>query len=117
MVGYRGRLLRQSLFFKMMRKNHVRPIADMQPVADIDSLTNQRVDLSQQRRRMNHYPITNDGVNPLPKNPGRHEREFVRGAVNDNRVARIRAALVPHHHIVPVAKQIDNLPLSLISPL
>src|SRR5262249_51287255 len=73
MVGHRRRFLSQSLLFKVIRKNHMCPVADMQPLADLDPLSAQGANLIQERRRMNHHPITNDGVNPLPKDPRRHE--------------------------------------------
>ena len=92
-------------------------VADVQPVANIDPLAPQRINLFQQRRRVNHDAIADDRMHALAKNPGRHQRELVRRTVDDNRMARVRPSLIPHDNVVPVAQKVDDLPLRLVAPL
>ena len=95
----------------------MRPVADVQPAAEIDSLCRQRIDLLEQGRGMDDHAVADDAVDPLAQNPGRHQRELVSHAVVNDRVPRVRAPLVAHDHVVLVAEQVDNLSLGLIAPL
>ena len=46
-VGGRGRLLGQPLLRQVVGQDHVGPVADVQPTADVDPLPRQRLDLLQ----------------------------------------------------------------------
>ena len=73
-IGRGSRFLGQPLLFQMIGQDHVRAVADVQPVADLDPLAAQRVDLLEQGRRMNHHAVADDCVNARPKYPRGHQR-------------------------------------------
>ena len=114
----RGRgLFGQPLLGQVVRQNHMRAVADVQPVAEIDSLCRQPIDLLEQGRGMDDHAVADDAVDPLAQNPGGHQRELVSHALVNDRVPRVRAPLVADDHVVLVAEQVDNLSLGLIAPL
>ena len=117
MVGLRGRLFGQPLLFQVIGKDDVGPVTDVEPAADVDPLGRQRLDLLEQSRGVDHNPIADDRVDPGTQNPGRHQRELVSHAVDDDRVPRVGPSLITHDHVVPVAQQVDDFSLGLVTPL
>jgi hypothetical protein len=116
-VGLKHRLLRQPLLGQMIGKNDVRAVADMKPSRQVHPHAFECLDLLEQSRRVNHHAVADHAIGPRPTNPRRYQRQLVRHAVNHDGVPGIGPALVPHHHIVLIAKQIDDLPLRLVTPL
>ena len=93
------------------------PVADVQPVAEIDPLRRQPLDLLEQGRRMDDHAVADDAFDSLAEDPGRNQRELVCDALVDNRMPGVGPSLVPHDDVVLVAEQVDDLPLGLIAPL
>ncbi len=116
-VGRRRRLLGQPLLVEVIRKDHVRPVADVQPLADLHPLRREGLDLLEDRGGVDHHPVADDAIDPRPEDAGRQERELVRDPVGDNRVPRVRPALVPDDRVVLVAQQIHDLSLGFVTPL
>ncbi len=84
---------------------------------DVDPLPGERLDLLQERRRMNHDAVADDAVDPRPKDAGRDERELVRHPVGDDRMPGVGPPLIAHDGVMPVAEPVDDLPLGLVAPL
>ena len=117
MIGGRGRLLGETLLGHVVGHDDVRPVADDQTAAEVDALGREGRDLLQEGRRMHDHAVADDARDPRAKDAGRDERELVRDAVRDDRMPGVRPTLIPHHHVVAIAKQVNDLPLRLVAPL
>ena len=117
MVGLGRGLLGQPFLFQVIREDHVGPVADMEPPADVDALGRQRLDLLEQSRGVDHHSVADDRIDPRTQDPGRHQRKLVSHPVDNDRVARVGPSLIAHDHVVLVAEQVDDLPLGLVTPL
>jgi hypothetical protein len=100
-----------------MGEDHVCPVADVEPAADLDPLADEGLDLFEQCRGVDHDPVADDAIDARAKDARGQERELVRHAPGDHRVPRIGAALVTYDRIVLVAEEVNDLPLGLIPPL
>src|SRR5262245_25768355 len=67
--------------------------------------------------RIEHNAITDDRQLAGPYHAGRQQRKLVGGAVDDERVAGIVAALEANHDICLLRQPIDDLALALVAPL
>ncbi len=84
--------------------------------ADGDALSDEPVDLLDQRLGVEHDAIADDGELPA-HDAGGKKRHFVGRPVDDERVAGIVAALEAHHDIGLRGQPVDDLALALVSPL
>ena len=66
---------------------------------------------------MDHHAIANHAVDPLAEDPRGHQRELVSHPLVNHRMTGVCPALVANDDVVLIAKQINNFPLGLISPL
>jgi hypothetical protein len=74
------------------------------------------VELLDQHLRVDHAPGAED-ARLAPEDPGRHEAELEGLAVGDDRVPRVRAALVAADDVRVLGEQVDDLALALVAPL
>ena len=75
------------------------------------------VDLLDEKPRIDDAPGADDGDLPLVEDPGGDVVELERLAVADDRVARVRAALVAADEVGALGEQVDDLALALVAPL
>ena len=102
---------------KMPRHNDVRSFADHQVLARFDSPGLQTLELFDQHVRFDH-DTGSDNIGDLAgQDAGWNVVEFVDLAAANNRVARVRAPLVPNDNIVAGSKQIYELAFRFVSPL
>ena len=67
--------------------------------------------------RVHDYTVANDTGLALPENAGRNEVENVFGAVGDDRVAGVIAALTTCNDIDRFCEIIDNFAFAFVAPL
>ena len=77
----------------------------------------QRLDLAQQRRRVDHQAVADHGLLPGTQNAARDQLEDELLLADENRVAGIVAALIARHDIEPFREEIDDLAFALVAPL
>ncbi len=74
-------------------------------------------DLLEQRARIEHHAVADHRQLAGPHHAGRQQRELVGGAVDDQRVAGIVAALEAHHDVGLLGEPVDDLALAFVAPL
>ena len=75
------------------------------------------VNFRQHVPRINHDAIADDRELAAANEARRQQRKLEHFAVNDQRMARIVAALETHHDIGPAREPVDDLALAFIAPL
>ena len=84
---------------------------------DVDAGDFQGFRSRQQRRRIDHQAVADDGLLAGPQNAARDQLEDEFLFADEDRVAGVVAALIARHDIEALGEEIDNLPLALVSPL
>ena len=74
-------------------------------------------DLLEQRLRIDHHAIADDGALALAHHAGRQQRQLVGLVADHERVAGIVAALEAHHHVGPLGQPVDDLAFAFVAPL
>ena len=77
----------------------------------------QRLDLAEQRGRVDHQPVADHGLLPGTQNAARNQLQDEFLLADENRVARIVSALIARHDIEPFREEIDDLAFTLVAPL
>ena len=102
----------------MQRQNQGRIFGNAQVVrCHGNPLPGEPVDLLDQRARIEHNAIADDRQLPRPHHPGGQQRQLVDGAIDDERVTRVVAALEAYHDVGLLREPVDNFPLAFVSPL
>ena len=83
---------------------------------DLHALFLDSLDLGLQRPRIEHDAVADDRRR-AGDDPRREQRQFVGLAADDERVARIVAALEAHDHVGPAGEPVDDLAFALVAPL
>ena len=96
--------------------DQVRVGADEQPVAAHAALL-QRVDLLEQRLRVDDHAVADDGGDVRGEHTGREDVQRVLLLADHDRVAGVVAALVPDDVLHAVPEQVGRLALTLVAPL
>ena len=108
---------RHLLHQPVHRKQHVRAVADEQVPAHRDAGRFQRLDLREQRRRIDHQPVADHGLLPRPQDAARNQLQNELLLADEHRVAGVVPALIAGDDIEALGEEIDDLPLALVSPL
>src|ERR1041384_186244 len=82
-----------------------------------DALLLELTDLADQRLRINHHTVTDDGQLALAHDAGRQQRQFVHRVADDERVPGIMATLESHDDVGLLGEPIDDLALAFVPPL
>ena len=77
----------------------------------------QALDLLEQRPGIDHDAVADQRELALADHARRQQRQLVGGAVDDQRVAGIVAALEADHDVGALAEPVDDLALALVAPL
>lgn len=102
----------------MERKNERGIIGNAQVFRrDLDALNFQTADFGDQRMRIDHDAVTDDGQLAGTHDAGRQKRKLVADTIDDKRMAGIVAALIPHNDICPLGQPVDNLAFAFVAPL
>ena len=83
----------------------------------LDSLAADGFHFVEQRPRIDNDAVADDRELLRPDDAGRQQVQLVRGAVDDQGVPGVVAALEANHHIGPFGQPIDDLALSFVAPL
>ena len=105
------------LHHAVRREQHVRPVADGQNAGDFHSGRFQRFDLGEQRRRIDHQAVADHRLFARAQNAARNQLQYKFLFADKNRVAGVMSALIARDDIEPVREEVDDLPLTLVSPL
>ena len=84
---------------------------------DLDAGRFQRVDLAQQRRRVDHQAVADDGLLPGPQNAARNQLQDELLFADENRVAGVVSALIARDDIEAFGEEIDDFAFALVAPL
>ena len=98
-------------------KDKMRAIADKQPPLAGDPCRRQTVYLLFERNRVDHDPVTYGTLFLRMQDPGRNEMKNIFAAVNDYSMTGVVTALIAGYYVEMSSKQVDDLPLTLITPL
>ena len=105
------------LHHAMGRKQHVGAIADEEIGGNRHARRFQSLDLAQQRGGVDDQAVADHGLLPGTQNAARDQFEYELLLADENRVARIVAALIARHNIEPFREEIDDLAFTLVAPL
>jgi hypothetical protein len=117
-AGIRRRVLAQRVELAVQRQDQRGVVGNAKIVGiDDDALGGQPVDFADQRMRVDHHAIADDGELARTDDARGQERQLVADTVDDQRVAGIVAALEADHHVGAFRQPVDNLAFSLVTPL
>jgi hypothetical protein len=115
LLGRRG--LARLVEVAVQRQDQAGVVGQHQQVRrDRDALPAQLGDLFQEVPGIDDDPVADDGQLAL-HHAGRQQRQLVDLIADDERVARVVAALEAHHHVGAVRQPVDELALALVAPL
>ena len=104
--------------FTMQRKDQRGVFGNAQIFgSDDDTLHFELRDLIQQRVRVEHHAVADHRKFSRPHDAGRQERQFVGGAVDDQRMAGIMAALKADDDVGLFGEPVDDLAFAFVAPL
>ena len=110
--------VRANVEFLVQRQDQRRVLGDAQIVRrDLDALLLELGDLVDQRAGIEHHAVADDRQLAWPHDAGRQQRKLVGGAIDDQRMAGIMAALEANHDVGLLRQPVDNLALALVAPL
>ena len=92
-------------------------LADDQPVGDVHPALLQPVDLLQQHVRVDDHTVSYDTGRLRPEDPAWDQVEGELALLVQDGVARVVSAGEPGDDIGVLAEEVDDLPLSLVTPL
>ena len=108
----------QLIELAMQRQDQRRVFSDAQILArDDDLLRREFVDFRNQRPRIDDNAVADDGELARPHHARWQQRQLVRRAANNQRVAGVVTALKAHDNVGTLREPIDNLALALVAPL
>ncbi len=110
-------LVERFVFGDVPGKDHVRPIADQQVLADLDAAGQQAVDLLQDAGRVEHHAAGDDALHAGSQDAAGNQRQLVGLAVADDGMAGVAAPLVADDDIVLFGQQVDEFAFGFVSPL
>jgi hypothetical protein len=84
---------------------------------DRDPLSDEAIDLLEQRNRIHDHSVPDYTKFPRPENAGGDEVQNVLHTFTDDSVSGIVSSLGADHHIGFLCEKIDDLPFSFIAPL
>ena len=85
--------------------------------ADRDALLLELGDFLEKGLRIEHHAVADHRELRGPEHAGGQQRQLVGLAIDDQRMARIVAALESHHDVGLLRQPVDDLALSLVAPL
>ena len=77
----------------------------------------QRLDLAQQRRRIDHQAVADHGLLARAQNAARNQLQNELLLADEDRVAGVVAALIARHDVESLGEEIDDLAFALVAPL
>jgi hypothetical protein len=83
----------------------------------VDPLGGQHVDLGKQHDRIDHDTVADDRDDVVVEHTRGHQLQRERLTVDHQRVARVVAALVAHHHRHLLGEEVGELSFSFVTPL
>ena len=98
----------------VVRQDEVRLLADEQPVADLDAERRQRVDLGEQRLRIDDDAVADDAEHAVVEDARRDQVQDELPAVDVDGVPGVVAALIARDDAEMGRQQIDDLALAFI---
>ena len=101
----------------MIGQDQVRLVADQHPVADVDPVPRQLVDLGEQRLRIDDDAVADDAGDAGVQDAGRNETQDELRAVHVDRVTGVVPSLIAADDREMRREEIDDLALALIAPL
>ena len=117
-LGGAGRLLAEAVKVLMQRQNQRRVLGDHQRFgADLDALAAELVDLGEERPGVEDDAVADDRELAGADDAGGEQRELVDGAVDDEGVAGVVAALEAGDDVGALGEPVDELALALVAPL
>jgi hypothetical protein len=117
-VGAFAGALAQPVQLAVERQDQGHVLGDAQALGgDGEALGAQALDLVEERPRVDDDAVAHDRELAAPHHARGQERQLVGLAVDDERVARVVAALKAHHDVGPLAQPVDDLALALVAPL
>ena len=113
-----GGILAQRVQLAVERQDQGAVGGDLErPGGDVDALAGQPVDLLGQRPGVDDHAVADHRQLARPDDARRQQAELVDGAVDDQRVAGVVAALEAHHHVGAFRQPVDDLALAFVAPL
>ena len=83
----------------------------------VDARRFERLDLIQQRRRIDHHAVADHRLHARPQNAARNQLQDEFLLADEYGVAGVVPALIARHDVEVLREQVDDLPFALVSPL
>ncbi len=99
------------------RQHEVRPVGDEHAALPANALLGERIELAEQRLRVDHHPAAQDDGRVLVEDAGGHQVELVGLLAFDDRVPGVRPAGVAYDHARLFGEVVDDLALPFVAPL
>src|SRR5581483_10233905 len=112
-----GGVFGSELDHAVIRQDHVRAIADEKIAVDLDSRLAQCRDFFKKRNRIEHYAVADHAAAALTQHSAWHELKNEALAINNDGMASVVTSGIARHHGELFREYIDDLALTLISPL
>lgn len=107
----------RSIFLDVPRKDDVNAIAEHQIPRRVDPALSQRIDLGQNRGRVEHHAGSDHVHHPRIENSTGNVMQFVNVLAHDDGMTGVGPALLADNDVKLRGQQIDELTLGLVAPL
>src|SRR3954471_11058887 len=102
----------------MVRHREMRILTDEEVVrSDRHGLAAELCHFFEESEGVNHHAISDDAKFIRPDNATRNKVQDILLPVTDDGVARIAAALCPHHYVTALREVVHDFALAFVSPL
>ena len=113
-----GRILAHAVQFPVEREDQGRIVSDAQVIRGYrHALLRQLVDLGDQRMRVHHDPIADDGHLPGTHDARGQQGQLIADAVDHEGMTGIVPALEAHDDVGTLREPVHDLALALVTPL
>ncbi len=109
--------LGEHIELAVIRQDHVRLLADLQPAVDSDAAARQLLDLREQGLRIDDHAVADETGDVRMQNAGRNQMQHELLAVHVHRVSGVVTALIPRDRRKVRRQHVDDLALALVAPL
>ena len=123
-AAFRGADLAPALLFLadfveqlVVREHEMRGLADIQVTVDGHAASTQVLNFGKQRHRIDYHAVADHADLARMQDARRDQVQDILLVANLNRVTRVVAALIAHHHVGLFGQHVDDLALALVAPL
>ena len=107
----------QAVDNHMVRQDKMRPVGDVEPIADVDTARFQTVNLFDQLARIEHDAVADDALDIFTHRARRQEMQGKHFVADHDRMPGVGTALTADDEVGIIAEKIDDFPFAFVAPL